>query len=127
MNMKQSKRKRTLSFEQLETKCAPSTLLLVMAPMDDAFHVAIENASADSSSSSNTEIVCAPVDASASWQFQFSTNDLLRFVHENTSSSAPSTTTSAPTAEQCRGADEMMKLGDQDLRALVIADSLQHS
>jgi len=32
--------------------------------------------------------------------------------------------TAIPTAEQCRGADEMMKLGDQDLRALVIADSL---
>jgi hypothetical protein len=123
--MKQTKRKRTLAFEQLETKCAPSTMLLVMAPMEDSFHASVEQSRVDSGS---TAIVCAQVDTSANWQFQFSTSDLLRFVNENTSCSASSsTTTAAPSPEQCRGADEMMKLGDQDLRALVIADSLQHS
>jgi hypothetical protein len=124
--MKQPKRKRTLSFEQFETKCAPSTLLLVMAPMEDSFHVAVESRA--NSKEEDSEIVCAQVDTSANWQFQFSTSDLLRFVDDNASCTAPSATVSAaPTADQCRGADEMMKLGDQDLRALVIADSLHHT
>jgi hypothetical protein len=123
--MKQSKRKRTLSFEQLETICAPSTLLLVMAPMEDSFHVAVERSQSDSTSS---QIVAAQIDTSANWQFQFSTSELLRFVDDHTACSTLSNAVStAPTAEQCRGADEMMKLGDQDLRALVIADTLHHS
>ena len=123
--MKHSKRKRTLSFEQLESKCAPSTLLLVLAPMEDSIHVAVEQSRADLGSA---QIICAEVNTSASWQFQFSTSDLLRFVDDNTSCTAsPNVAAAVPTAEQCRGADEMMKLGDQDLRALVIADTLHHS
>ena len=122
--MKQSKRKRTLSFEQLDTKCAPSTLLLVMAPLDDSFHVAIEESQ---SGPSHVATVSEQIDTSANWQFQFSTSDLLRFVNDNASGSEPSLSCSTvPSVEQCRGADEMMKLGDQDLRALVIADSLHH-
>lgn len=120
--MKRLTHKRKLAFERLEHKCAPSTLLLAIAPLDDDFHAAVEESREKDAA---VELVCPTSDVSANWQFQISTSDLLRFVDRNTQSgSAENRIAVKPSAEHCHSADEMMKLGDQDLRALVIADAL---
>ena len=121
MKNKSKSKSRALGFERLESKCVPTTLLLAVAPLDESFHVTVEQARDQGCA----ELVCPAAATSENWQFQFTTADLLQFVHNNTHSTSVNVTAiSQPTKEQCRSADEMMKLGDQDLRAFVIADSL---
>jgi hypothetical protein len=109
-----------LAFERLETKSTPSTLLLALAPQNDSFHVSLEGIG-DNSSSDGPDWVA--VDTSANWRFEFSTQQLLYFVEENTWQPRRDTNpVSVPTAAQCQRIDEMMKLDDSEIRALVIVD-----
>jgi hypothetical protein len=120
--MKPSTRKRVLAFERLETKATPSSLLLSLAPLDEPFHVNVEQLrdAADAPSASWVD-----VDTSANWQFQFTTSDVLQFVNDNTVQRRSDTSgVATPTRDQCRHVDEMMKLNDGDARALIMADSL---
>jgi len=113
--MKNRSQKRTLSFERLETKATPAALLFAIAPLDDVTHERVERAVQDSSRSA--------IDASANWQFSHSVCTMLQFVNEHTlSESRESEVCAAPTWDQCHSADEMMKLHDRDLRALVMAE-----
>jgi hypothetical protein len=117
--MKQSKRLRSLTFERLETKATPSSLLLALAPLDESIHVSIEQI---------RECATAGwpgMDTSGNWQFEFLTGDVLRFVERNTRhQDRDSASIACPTAEQCERIDETMKLGDGDVRALIIADNI---
>jgi hypothetical protein len=120
--MKNKTRKRPLGFERLEVKATPSTLLLALAPLDETFHVAVEQ-TRDLAGSAEPQWL--EVDTSANWRIHFSTHELLHFVDQNTIRRGRDTcAVDAPTAEQCQQVDEMMKLGDHDTRALVISDSL---
>ncbi len=120
--MKNRSRKRTLSFERLETKATPAALLVALAPLDEATHERVETIAQDTSAS------LVVVDISANWQFCHSVVTLLQFVDEHTDPEArESAVCSSPTWDQCHSADEMMKLQDRDLRALVMADGLDSS
>ena len=111
-------RKRTLTFERLETKAAPAALLIALAPADDGLHERAE------SSAESRVAPIAEVDTSGNWQFAHSPITLLRFVEENTyPHSQEATVCSAPTWDECSTADEMMQLKDADLQALVIAQA----
>ena len=113
--MKNRSQKRTLSFERLETKATPAALLFAIAPLDEIVHERVERVVQDSSQSA--------IDASANWQFSHSVCTLLQFVENHTSpESRESAVCTAPTWDQCHSADEMMKLHDRDLRALVMAE-----
>lgn len=127
--MKNRSQKRTLTFERLETKATPAALLIAMAPLDDASHDQIEPVAQDSNQSL--------IDSSTNWQFSHSVGTLLQFVDENTNASQEhaaspnalprshdSQVCAPPTWDQCRGADEMMKLHDRELQALVMAEVL---
>ena len=58
----------------------------------------------------------------AQWRFQHSNPELLRFVEEHTADRQEDLQAEQwPTQQQCRTADEMMKLHDRELRAMVIA------
>lgn len=120
--MKNRSRKRILAFERLESKATPSSLLLVLAPMHDGAHGALEQALHDPTSSAGS---FPAVDASANWQFSVSTVELLHFVETNSYHTRVDTIeVPMPSVEHCRCADEMMRLGDPDVRSMVIADSL---
>lgn len=123
-DMARRSRKRTLAFEQLETKATPSSLLLVLAPASDAVHGAFERVEqvrageADSPSTGDT---------SSHWHFQITTLDLLRFVDEQTAvKDADHGVAPHPTPEDCQHVDVMMRLTNDALRSLVIADTLAH-
>ena len=121
--------KRKLAFELLENKCTPSTVLLAFAPLDDSFHSQFEQARQSvafgNASGAFGNVSGMKLDVASNWQFQISSTNLLQFVHDNTNGSATTASMVRPDPEQCRAADAMMKLGDHDLRALVISDSLQ--
>jgi len=105
---------RVLAFEQLETKRSPASLLVALAPADDDLH-------ADSESAVQQRCV----DSSAAWHHHHSAEEILRFVERQTVHGSFRPWTS-PTPGDCAGADQMMKLQDDDLRAIVIAESLRH-
>ena len=113
-------RKRILAFERLEAKSTPTSLLLALAPLDETFHVTVEQMRDDEVPGHQ----CLDVDTSANWQFQISTHQLLCFVEENTSCRVEDVSPVArPSAEQCQRVDEMMKLDDVDTRVLILAES----
>lgn len=119
--MKHRIRKRVLTFERLERKATPTSLLLVLAPMHDGAHVALE----DSLHASSASDSLPAIDTSTNWHFSVSTAELLHFVATNSQPTRDdSVFTPYPTTEHCRCADEMMRLGDSDMRSLVIAESL---
>ena len=118
--MKNRSQKRTLTFERLETKATPAALLIAVAPLDDAAHDRLEPVMQSMHSDSQSENV-----SSTNWQFSHSVGTLLQFVDQHTPPTASETEVGAPpTWDQCRGADDMMKLQDRELRALVMAERL---
>ena len=101
--------------ERLEDKRSPASLLLILAPAAEQVHEAIE---------SQPERLTT--DASTNWSFHHPTRQLLSFVEAETQLSRPPCQGGElPTPEQCRCADEMMKLQDEELRALVLTALLQ--
>ncbi len=114
--MRNRSQKRTLAFERLETKATPAALLIAIAPLDEATHERVECVVQYNSES------LIEVDTSTNWQFSHSVYTLLQFVDEHTlQRSRDSAVCAPPTWDQCHSADEMMKLQDRDLRALVMA------
>jgi hypothetical protein len=112
---------RILTFERLDAKATPSSLLLALAPLDEPFHQAVER-ERENAAGDLAELAVA---TTGSWHFAVSTSDLLRFVENNSSRRVADTRQVVlPTPDECRRADEMMKLGDHDTRAVIIADSL---
>ncbi|MBC8355874.1 MAG: hypothetical protein H8E66_28185 [Planctomycetes bacterium] len=95
--MKSNHRHRPLGFEQLEQKAAPSSVLLVL-PMGAADAMLPDG-------TANPVLI----HSSAAKQHQYGTEQLLRFIEENTTSNErvnrPAT---PPTAAECEAADEMM-------------------
>ncbi|MDA1049284.1 MAG: hypothetical protein O3C40_02240 [Planctomycetota bacterium] len=97
--MKSNHRHRPLAFEQLESKAAPSSILLVFSGGD-----------------ANTELVEVSTSSQVTHSPQLSdyrheTDQILRFIAENTTGGEqahrPAT---LPTIAQCAAADEMMGL-----------------
>lgn len=96
--MRRSYQHRPLAFEQLESKAAPSSLLLVVAASDSHSGVA--------------EIVGESVasDALRVGNYPYETEQMLRFIAENTTGCEYSQRPSAiPTATACEISDEMMR------------------
>jgi hypothetical protein len=90
--------------------------------LDEPFHVAVERIRDEAAIDQPDRL---HVDTAGNWQLSISTRDLLRFVADNTSPRDTDTqAVPVPTPEHCRRVDEMMKLGDEDARAMIIADSL---
>jgi hypothetical protein len=122
--VKNRSQKRTLTFERLETKATPAALLIAVAPLEDAVHDRLEPIILGDSRT-QTDQQSANV-SSTNWQFSHSVGTLLQFVDQNTPPTAGGTSMCAPpTWDQCRSADEMMKLQDRELRALVMAENLE--
>jgi hypothetical protein len=117
--MKNRSQKRTLTFERLETKATPAALLIAVAPLDDASHDRLEPIlQCDKQLQSDQHSANV---SSTNWQFSHSVGTLLQFVDQNTPPTASETEVCAPpTWDQCRSADEMMKLHDRELRELVM-------
>jgi hypothetical protein len=111
---------RSLGFERLENKLLPGALLLLLAPLEEDAHAAAERAGwldAESGPSTGMRGVAAQ------WRHHRSIDDLLRYIEENTNAAgAERSAMGLPTVEQCAAADEMMKLGDGEMRAMVLAD-----
>lgn len=98
-DMKSNRCHRPLAYEQLESKAAPSSILMVV-PGDgtDTEFAAVAASSIATHSSA----------ASDDW---YETDQILRFVAENTNGSQRAhRSATLPTAAQCAAADEMMKL-----------------
>lgn len=105
-------RPRRLAFELLEPKASPSSLLLVMAPLDEPAQRLIESEHA---------LYAAPTAA-----IQDSNAALLRFIAENTrGNSSHGSGIPLPTPEQAATADKMMQCTDSDLRSVLIAEMLE--
>jgi hypothetical protein len=96
--MKRNYRHRLLAYEQLESKAAPSSVLMVIS--GDSVHAA------------PTASVGRPITTGSSLtnEFRCETEQILRFVAENTIGGERSNRDATlPTAGQCAAADEMMK------------------
>ena len=97
--MKRNKRHRPLAYEQLELKAAPSSLLMAV--------------SGDISDSSPAIVATSSIATHSSPAScdRYETDQILRFVAENTAGSERAhRTATLPTAAQCVVADEMMGL-----------------
>ncbi|MGE3778291.1 MAG: hypothetical protein AB7F89_13970, partial [Pirellulaceae bacterium] len=89
---------RVLSFERLEVKATPTSLLLALAPQNDNFHAAAERMWEPSSTEFRLQL-----DTSANWQVAVSTQELLRFVEDHSCcQDRDYLATSSPSVEQCR-------------------------
>lgn len=100
--------KRKLAFERLESKVFPSAVQMLLAPTGELDR--------QSETESQAEY----------WQYQHSAESIIQFVATNARDARQdSGAWDRPSSEQCSSADEMMKLHDGDLRALVIAESLE--
>jgi hypothetical protein len=114
---------RALSFELLESKALPGSLLLAFAPLDEDLHGAAARLGLFGEAGSP-----GVRSSAAMWSYQHSTEELLRFVEENTDPGEGSPLVwHMPSPEQCAAADEMMKLSDDNLRAMVAAESVDAS
>lgn len=106
--MKRQPRRRLLAYEQLESKTAPSSILLV-AP--------------GNSYDGETVVVASTIATRSSdecWQ-RFETNQILRFVAENTTGGGHAhRTATLPTEAQCAAADEMMQLNPAEWNSLLV-------
>ena len=103
--------KRKLSFEQLESKRSPTSLLLAMAPAAEESQRAFEEAAAECLVAS---------EAADHWRFHHDTEKLLTFVEQETRPTPEDQPHPRPTEEACQMSDEMMKLDHPDLRCLVV-------
>ncbi|HUG71335.1 MAG TPA: hypothetical protein VMM76_26535 [Pirellulaceae bacterium] len=97
--MKRNRRHRPLAFEQFEAKAAPSSILLVLPAggTDAVFgEVATTFVAANSLQASNFH--------------RYETEQILRFIDENTTGGEETRRTAAlPTAVECAASDEMMR------------------
>ncbi len=97
--MKSKQHHRSLAFEELEPKAAPSSVLLVAA-----------GSTADSQLAQLTTCTFA-TDAAIVPSYQYETDHLLRYIEQNTDrielSHGP---VPPPTSAQCAASDEMMSL-----------------
>lgn len=104
--------KRALGFERLESKSTPSSLMLLLTP-DTA-------APADEAAATTEVRASSTVDESnTNWHHEHSTADLLRFISANTTPADQTPSAELPSDDECRTADEMMKLDDDELQGLV--------
>lgn len=107
--MKRPPRHRRLSFELLEPKVAPSSVLLVM-PGD--------NASAADAASASVSITTDSIRAD---EYRYETEEILRFIDENTVASTQShRAASQPTEAECAASDEMMRRVATDANSLFV-------
>ncbi|MCA9121344.1 MAG: hypothetical protein H6822_17890 [Planctomycetaceae bacterium] len=104
--MSPTRRKLRLSFEQLEVKSAPSSVLLIMLA-DGVPGASIEPAA----ESAVTTGQCAVVSANYRMGPQYATEQLLRFIEDNTFDCQQiARSAMLPTALACEAADEMMRV-----------------
>ena len=113
--MKSNDPYRVLAFEQLETKRSPAALLLAVAPLDDDTHAASEY-----------EVQQRNVDSSGYWRQHHSSEQILHFI-EQQSGQGSFRPWATPDTSECTSADQMMKLQDDALRTILIAESLGQS
>ena len=118
--MTRSKTHRQLAFERLEAKSAPSSLLLLLAVESTDTSLSDEVLNGH-----QLEARAAIAVTSSKWEFEHSPQMLMEFIVTHTSP-CPNEITSwtIPSPADCDGADEMMKLEDSELRALVLAEPL---
>ena len=104
-------RRRVLAFEQLEPKASPSSILLLLATggeMDDEASIPAWEAAEQSS---------------GPWRFAHDTQTLLRFIDAHTDvDCSEHQQPQLPTEDECAAADDMMKVDDMDLRAMIVVD-----
>jgi hypothetical protein len=116
--MNRSKTHRQLAFERLESKSAPSSLLLLLATQAELNCLSDEVLCDIPSCSSATVQTIA-----SKWQFDHSPQVLIDFISANTSQSpAELETWTPPTQADCDSADEMMKLEDEALHTLILSE-----
>ncbi|MCA9162667.1 MAG: hypothetical protein KDA59_21415 [Planctomycetales bacterium] len=120
--MKSMPRYRRLAFERLESKAAPSSMLVLLAA---SFDQDVDPKSVELGSGHGaihgTVHTTADFVADAKWEVSHSPAKLLRFISDNTvSDRAELETYVHPTPQQCDGADAMMRLDDQELRAMIL-------
>ncbi len=107
--MKRKFRHRLLAYEQLESKAAPSSILMVV--------------SGDSAGTQSIVAATGPIaaDSSLAGDCRYKTEQILRFVAENTTGgervNRPAT---PPTAAQCEAADEMMIRSPDEWDSLMV-------
>jgi hypothetical protein len=113
---------RALHLEPLESRSLPSSILLAFASMEDEVFAAVERSAELGPPPHNLPL---PSSVAAPWRFHHSNPELLQFVEEHTTAPHEDLASEQrPTESQCRAADEMMKLKDSHLRALVVMDLL---
>ncbi len=101
--MKKARQSRKLVFEQLERKAAPSSVLLVTAASDANESIEFPT------SGISTDSAVAAIECRA--ELQYETNQILRFIGENSNyESSLNRQAELPTEEQCMAADEMMEI-----------------
>ena len=116
--MTRPKTHRQLAFERLEAKSAPSSMLLLLA-VESA-----ETSLSDEVLKEHQLEATATVEVTGSkWEFEHSPQMLMEFIVTHTSPCPEEIMSWAtPSQADCDDADEMMKLEDSELRALVLAE-----
>ncbi|MCA9153797.1 MAG: hypothetical protein KDA38_03380 [Planctomycetales bacterium] len=115
-------RYRRLAFERLESKAAPSSMLVLLAAsFDQDVDPEFVELGSGHGTTHGTVHTTADFGADAKWEVSHSPTQLLRFISDNTvSDRAELETYVHPTPQQCDGADAMMRLDDQELRAMIL-------
>ena len=104
---------RRLAFEPLEKKRC-TAILLAVAPLADADQVAVEN-----------WLTSARPDADSAWRYQHDNTQLLQFIEDQTRNASHHPSPQLPTREACESADRWLRLEADDLRAILICESMQ--
>jgi len=107
--MKRNYRHRLLAYEQLESKAAPSSFLIVVSgDSTDPETIAVATSSIATASSLVSDC-------------RYETEQILRFVAENTTGGERAhRDATLPTAGQCAAADEMMKRAPAEWDSLLV-------
>jgi hypothetical protein len=101
--MQRNHRHRPLAFEQLESKAAPSSILLVLS----ADHTDATNAVSQPAELTPAYFVTDSLRVS---NYRYETEQILRFISENTTGGEHASRPAAlPTAAACAASDEMMR------------------
>lgn len=106
-------RPRRLAFEQLEDKLSPSSFLIVMASIPESDQAELEQWLVERADASD------PAPCGAEGQ------RLLQFVEEHTRDAGDLVRSMAtPSEEQCRAADDWLRLESSELRELVATNAI---
>jgi len=110
-------RTRRLTFEPLEAKCSPTTLLLFCAPLDEPDQAVFES----QFQCRSQEHAASDTQARRASAAVIPTARLLQFIAEQTQPAArdPSDVP-RPSARQAAAADLMMRATDTELRSLIV-------